>query len=92
MIGGENRKIARLVFRNASRHVQHAGRPGSEKFHEAHQRKHSGVNQLESQRDALSGVSMDEEAVNMIQQQRAYQASARFITAVDQMMQTLLQM
>jgi flagellar hook-associated protein 1 FlgK len=45
---------------------------------------------LDAQRQALSGVSLDEEAVNLIQQQRAFQGAARFISAVDEMMQTLL--
>lgn len=47
---------------------------------------------LEAQRQSLSGVSLDEEAVNLIQQQRAFQGTARFVSTVDQMMQTLLQM
>lgn len=47
-------------------------------------------NTLQSQRDALSGVSLDEEAVNMIQQQRAYQGAAMFISTVNQMMTSLM--
>ncbi|MFI5377890.1 MAG: flagellar hook-associated protein FlgK [Tepidisphaerales bacterium] len=46
---------------------------------------------LTSQRESLSGVSLDEEATNLIQEQRAYQAAARVISTVDQMMQMLLQ-
>jgi flagellar hook-associated protein 1 FlgK len=45
---------------------------------------------LEGQRQALSGVSLDEEATNLIQQQRAFQGAARLISAVDDMMKTLL--
>jgi flagellar hook-associated protein 1 FlgK len=45
---------------------------------------------LTAQRDSLSGVSLDEEAVNLMQYQRAFQGAARFITVVDQMLQTLL--
>jgi flagellar hook-associated protein 1 FlgK len=45
---------------------------------------------LEAQREALSGVSLDEEAINLIRQQRAFQGAARVIAAVDEMMQTLL--
>ena len=41
------------------------------------------VDTLQGQRDALSGVSLDEEAVNLIQQQNAYQAAARLITTVN---------
>lgn len=47
---------------------------------------------LGAQRQALSGVSMDEEAVNLMREQRAFQGAARVISAVDEMMQTLLQM
>ena len=41
-------------------------------------------------RDSIVGVNMDEELTNMISQQRAYEAAARVITIVDEMMQTLL--
>src|SRR5687768_2573017 len=45
---------------------------------------------LEAQRESLSGVSLDEEAINLIRQQRAFQGAARVIAAIDEMMQTLL--
>lgn len=45
---------------------------------------------LDAQRSAVSGVSVDEEAVNLITYQRQYQASARFINVVDELTQTLL--
>lgn len=45
---------------------------------------------LQSQREALSGVSLDEEAINMMKQQRAFQAASRLIAAVDEMMRTIL--
>ena len=47
---------------------------------------------LESQREALSGVSMDEEAINLMRQQRAFQAASRVIAAVDEMLKTVLQL
>jgi flagellar hook-associated protein 1 FlgK len=47
---------------------------------------------LEAQRESLSGVSLDEEAVNLMRQQRAFQGAARLIAAVDEMMQTILQL
>jgi flagellar hook-associated protein 1 len=43
-----------------------------------------------AQQQAISGVSMDEEAVNLTKYQRAFQGTARFITVVDEMMQTVL--
>jgi flagellar hook-associated protein 1 FlgK len=47
---------------------------------------------LSAQHDSTSGVSLDEEAVNLMQQQRAFQGAARLITTIDQMMQTLINM
>ena len=47
---------------------------------------------LTAQREALSGVSLDEEAINLMKEQRAFQGAARIISAVDEMMQTLLAM
>jgi flagellar hook-associated protein 1 len=37
-------------------------------------------------------VSLDEEAVNLMRQQRAFQGAARVITAVNEMMGTVLSM
>lgn len=45
---------------------------------------------LEAQQQAVSGVNADEEAVKLIQYQRVYQASARFIAVVDELYRTLL--
>lgn len=47
---------------------------------------------LEEQQQQVSGVNADEEAINLLQYQRAYQASARFISTVDELMQTLINM
>jgi flagellar hook-associated protein 1 FlgK len=48
--------------------------------------------QLENQREAVSGVSLDEEMINLIKFQNAYAAAAKMITTADEMMQTVLQM
>jgi flagellar hook-associated protein 1 FlgK len=45
---------------------------------------------LTAQQQSLSGVSTDQEALNMIVEQRAYQGAARLISVVDSMMQSLL--
>ncbi len=50
------------------------------------------VTQFQNIEDSTSGVSIDEEMTKMIQYQRAYQASARTITTVDELFQTLLGM
>ncbi len=47
----------------------------------------SGVN---NQRQSESGVSLDEEMTNLITYQRAYQASARMMTTIDQTLNTLI--
>jgi flagellar hook-associated protein 1 len=41
------------------------------------------VTQIESLRDAVSGVSLDEEAMMMMKFQRAYEANARYFSAID---------
>ena len=46
--------------------------------------------QVDSAREATSGVNIDEEMTNMVAIQHAYDASARFITAVDSMLDTLI--
>ncbi|MDP2799292.1 MAG: flagellar basal body rod C-terminal domain-containing protein, partial [Deltaproteobacteria bacterium] len=48
------------------------------------------VHQLSQLRDAVSGVSLDEEMTKLIQYQQAYSAAAKLIQASDEMMQTLL--
>lgn len=50
------------------------------------------MRQLQTLRDSYSGVSLDEELTDLIKYQRSYQASAKIITTVDSMMETLLQM
>ena len=46
--------------------------------------------QVDAARDAQSGVNLDEEMTNMLSYQRAYEAAARFLTAVDQMLDRLV--
>jgi flagellar hook-associated protein 1 FlgK len=46
---------------------------------------------LEAQRQNVSGVNADEEAINLLTFQRMFQASAKFLSIVDEMMQTLMQ-
>lgn len=45
---------------------------------------------LDAQRESLSGVSLDEESINLIKQQRAFEGAARIISTVDEMLQTVL--
>jgi len=42
------------------------------------------------QRDSVSGVSVDEEMTDLVKYQRAFQASAKFINTIDQLMETVI--
>lgn len=48
------------------------------------------VTQLSQQRSSVTGVSTDSEMVNMMKYQRAYQASARVVQTMDDMVGTLI--
>ncbi len=50
------------------------------------------VDSFWAQRESVSGVSLDEEAANLLRFQRAYQAAARIVTTIDEMAQSLLTM
>ena len=45
---------------------------------------------LEGEHLALSGVNLDEEAINMITFQRTYQASAKIIATISEMLDVLV--
>jgi len=46
--------------------------------------------QVDAAREQLTGVSLDEESVNMVMAQRSYEAAARVMTAVDSILDTLI--
>ena len=46
--------------------------------------------QVDASKDAMSGVNLDEEMIAMVQYQHAYAASARFLSAIDEMLDTLM--
>jgi flagellar hook-associated protein 1 FlgK len=46
--------------------------------------------QLNSQRDSVMGVNLDEEAVNLVKYQKAFEASSRAITLTNDMLTTLV--
>jgi flagellar hook-associated protein 1 FlgK len=50
------------------------------------------LQQLNDQNSAVSGVSLDEEAANLVQYQQAYSASAQVITAINDMMYAVVNM
>lgn len=45
---------------------------------------------LSAQQQSISGINADEESIDLIQYQRAYQASARLLTVIDELLQTLI--
>ena len=48
------------------------------------------VDLLDRRRQSLSGVSLDEEATNLLRYQRAYEAAARVMTTYDEMLDKLI--
>ena len=46
--------------------------------------------QVDAARESEAGVNLDEEMTNMLAYQRAYEGAARFVSAVDQMLDTLI--
>lgn len=48
------------------------------------------TDQVDSAREQMAGVSLDEETVNMISAQRAYEAAARVMTTLDSVLDTLI--
>jgi flagellar hook-associated protein 1 FlgK len=50
------------------------------------------LKQMDNMREAVSGVSVDEEMANLMRFQRAFEASARLITLADDMLKTVIDM
>jgi len=50
------------------------------------------VVQLQNLRDSYSGVNLDEEMIDLVQFQRGYESSAKFLATVDELMDSLLQL
>lgn len=48
------------------------------------------LNSITEQRESVVGVSLDEETINLIKFQKAYNAAARVMTAMDEMLDTLI--
>jgi flagellar hook-associated protein 1 FlgK len=52
--------------------------------------QHTLQSELEAHWSEVSGVSLDEELVNMMTYQRAFEASSRIVVMADELMQTIL--
>ena len=50
------------------------------------------VTSLNNSRQSVSGVSLDEEMTNMVQEQSAYEAAAKLVNVIASMMQTVINM
>lgn len=48
------------------------------------------VTNLSNQRDSLSGVSLDEQMINLVKFQKSYSAAARMVTMMDEMLDTIV--
>lgn len=68
------------------------GRAGvlSQRSIKARESQENILNQLNTIRESVSGVSLDEETTNMINFQRSFDASARIIKTADEMFDTVL--
>jgi flagellar hook-associated protein 1 FlgK len=56
-----------------------------------HKSRQEIVRQVDALRDQMSGISLDEEAMNLLKYQRAYEANARFFSVIDQTLEMMLQ-
>ena len=59
----------------------------SKKLYKSHQ---SIMTQLENQRDAYSGVSLDEEATNLVRYQQMYKAAAKVMSTFSEIYEVLV--
>ncbi|HIT86715.1 MAG TPA: hypothetical protein IAB62_02885 [Candidatus Coprocola pullicola] len=48
------------------------------------------ANDIANSRDSVSGVSMDEEGISILQYQKSYNAAARLMTALDEALETVI--
>lgn len=55
-----------------------------------HQSQQLIIQNLQNQKEAVTGVSLDEEMTKLIQFEQSYEAAARIVTTVDEMIQTVL--
>jgi flagellar hook-associated protein 1 FlgK len=101
---GDN-TVANVIHSLQNRQFMNEGQSTFDDFYNAKvgqiglatQRAMSGVesqknilDQLKNTREAVSGVSLDEEATKMIEYQKAFEASARVIKMADEMFDTIL--
>ena len=54
--------------------------------------RQTAIEHVKTIRDSAAGVSLDEEMTNLIQYQRAYQASARVLSVIDDMIGDIIKL
>ena len=47
---------------------------------------------LQAQRESISGVNLDEEAISLLKYERAFQGAARFVTVVNDLLEELIRL
>ena len=57
-----------------------------------HNHQTAVMTSLENYRESISGVSLEEEMVNLIKFQHAFDAAAKLVTTVDEMIDTVMNM
>lgn len=62
----------------------------AEKANTMMENKKALLHHLQNRQESVAGVSLDEEMVNMIKFQNSYNAASRLITAIDEMLETLI--
>lgn len=62
----------------------------AEKANTMLENKKALLHHLQKRQESVAGVSLDEEMVNMIKFQNSYNAASRLITAIDEMLETLI--
>jgi len=72
-----------------SNFVGKVGSMGSEAINGSNATKTVG-DQLSNQRESVIGVNLDEEAVNLIKYQKAFEASSRIVSTMNEILQTIV--
>lgn len=59
-------------------------------FSDLNETANTVLSSIDNQRESIKGVSLNEETVNLIKYQKAFEASARVVTALDEMLDTII--
>lgn len=75
-------------------YANYVGVLGTEAVRAKHQAETDGIilADIQARKESISGVSLDEEAAQMIKWQTSFTASSKVITTVDEMIETVLGM